>query len=98
MRILTEQYVEEGGDIPIGYGVAWRDWSTNHIVCLPLGLNVIAATMRRCYHWIVTKHTPSVIDVAYERGRRDERDRRRLVDERWAATVDRLTKNIQETT
>jgi len=41
--------ITNGELIPPFYGVAWFDWQGNHAVCLPLGINVVAALGRALY-------------------------------------------------
>ena len=44
--------ISQGDMIPRFYGVAWRDYYRNQAVCLPIGLNLIAALVRMVYHRI----------------------------------------------
>lgn len=89
---ITMRYLEEGCVIPFGYGIAWRDYRTDCWVCLPIGVNVIAAAVRRTYHWLMIQPTrdPSVIDVAVERGRTLERARQRRENAKWDPLVEEL--------
>jgi len=68
--------VTSGDIIPRFYGVAWTRWQTGDAVCLPLGLNVLAALLRAAYFSI--KHAHRIVQAcprdAYEQGLRDGRD------------------------
>jgi hypothetical protein len=70
MRFRIE--IPEGGLIPQGYGVAWRAMDRAVIVCLPLGLNVLAAWGRRLLHWLRFPPTLAAeeraLRAAYEQG------------------------------
>ncbi len=61
--------------IPRFYGVAWFRWQTNEAVCLPLGLNVLAAVLRVFYFSV--KHAGRIVQAsprdAYAQGLRDGR-------------------------
>ena len=56
--------VEEGAEVPRGYGFAWRNWMTGETVALPLGLNKLAGWTRWLYHWVLWKVRPSVLEQA----------------------------------
>lgn len=45
--------VEEGGRIPIGYGVAWLRYDTRHAVCYPIPLNLALGFLRHGYFRLV---------------------------------------------
>jgi len=50
--------VEEGGQLPRGYGVAyWLPYS-EHAVLAPLGVHLIISYTRRLYYWLI--HTRAV--------------------------------------
>jgi len=57
------------------YGIAWFRWHTGEAVCLPLGLNVLAALVRVIYFNV--KHAGSIVMAsprdAYEQGLCDGR-------------------------
>ena len=67
--------IANGEIIPRFYGVAWSRWQTGEAVCLPLGLNVLAALMRAAYYSI--KLAGRVVQAcprdAYAQGLRDGR-------------------------
>ena len=67
--------ITNGEIIPRFYGVAWSRWQTGEAVCLPLGLNVLAALTRTLYFSI--KHAGRIVRSnprdAYEQGLRDGR-------------------------
>jgi hypothetical protein len=67
--------ITNGEIIPRYYGVAWSRWQTGEAVCLPLGLNVLAALLRAAYFSI--KHAGRIIQAcpreAYAQGLRDGR-------------------------
>jgi hypothetical protein len=33
--------IPEGGKVPLGYGLAWRDWTTFTGVCMPLPFSLV---------------------------------------------------------
>lgn len=41
--------IPEGGLIPWGYGLAWRNWNTAEAVALPMPLHLIFRMARSCY-------------------------------------------------
>jgi hypothetical protein len=86
-------YIEDGGVIPLGYGIAWRDWRMDNWVCLPIGVNVIAGALRRAAHWLKTQpaRDPSVLDVAFGSGRCVERECQRKQNAKWDALAAELT-------
>lgn len=90
--VITPTYIAEGGVIPFGYGVAWRDWRTDNWLCLPLGINLVAAWVRRAYHWLKIQpaRNPSYLDVAFEEGRRYEREYQRQQNAKWDALAAEL--------
>jgi hypothetical protein len=46
--------IEEGGEIPRGYGVAYRPWATrNGCVAMPIPLNLIVGAFRNGYAALV---------------------------------------------
>ena len=65
--------ITNGEIIPRYYGVAWSRWQTGEAVCLPLGLNVLAALLRAAYFSI--KHADRIVQAcprdAYAQGLRD---------------------------
>lgn len=44
--------VPQGQRIPPGFGVAWVRWDTGDAVCMPVPLNIVAATGRRAWAWL----------------------------------------------
>jgi hypothetical protein len=50
MRFRVE--IRYGERIPRGYGLAWRDYARDLVVCLPLGLNVLAAWGIAALRWL----------------------------------------------
>lgn len=67
--------ITNGTLIPRFYGVAWFRWQTSEAVCLPLGLNVLAALLRVLYFSV--KHAGRIVQAsprdAYAQGLRDGR-------------------------
>lgn len=51
-KISMTRSVEVGECIPDGYGLAWRLWDRDAVVCMPIPLNFIAGAVRGVYHWI----------------------------------------------
>jgi hypothetical protein len=49
MTSLIFRRRDKGMMLPRGYGIAWVNWEVDEDVCLPVGLNVIAALMRALY-------------------------------------------------
>ncbi len=66
----------EGDEIPRGYGVAWRDWSSYRAICMPIPLNLVAGLARRMWFTTMRGVWPSQYErdvaQAYHRGRTDE--------------------------
>lgn len=56
---MLMKHVSNGELLPRFYGVAWFDWRGDHAVCLPLGLNVLAALGRTVYFSI--KHAGKTV-------------------------------------
>ncbi|WP_306393377.1 hypothetical protein [Telluria beijingensis] len=67
--------ITNGDLIPRYYGIAWFSWQTGGAVCLPLGLNVLAALTRAAYFSV--KHAGRIVKAcprdAYAQGVRDGR-------------------------
>lgn len=67
--------ITNGQLIPRFYGVAWFRWQAGEAVCLPLGLNVLAALARTAYFSV--KHAGRIVHAsprdAYAQGLRDGR-------------------------
>jgi hypothetical protein len=67
---MLRKIVRPGEMIPRFYGAAWYDWLSDHAVCMPLGLNVLAAVGRTAYFTI--KHAGRMVQSsprdAYEQG------------------------------
>ena len=93
---LARRHIDEGDVVPFGYGVAWVDHARCEWVCLPLGVNMVAAAVRRFYHWAVTQpvRNPSLLDVAFFKGREYEREYRRQRDKRDDAVINEIIKSI----
>lgn len=53
-KIEWVKRIPEGGYLPDGYGIAWRDWDRHGAACMPIPLNVIAGWGRRL--WIELRH------------------------------------------
>ena len=68
--IFSARLKAEGEIIPMGYGIAWRDYLRDVYVCYPIPFNIIAGYTRRLWHWAMTtcalKH--SLIDDYYYKG------------------------------
>jgi hypothetical protein len=65
--------VRQGEMLPAWYGCAWREWEMDRMVCLPIGLNVLCALMRRIYHLVKMGGISVPVDPrdAYAQGLRD---------------------------
>lgn len=53
---LLVRIVAEGQLIPVGYGVAMVDWRTRDALCMPVPLNLVAASARRAWYWMKAPH------------------------------------------
>ena len=61
--------VEEGAEVPRGYGFAWREYFPYQgTVCYPLGLNKLAGWARRLHHWLISIPRESIRDQAWYAG------------------------------
>ena len=71
MRIKKE--IWHGEIIPAWYGVAWVRYDSDSAVCLPLPLNLIAATVRGIWIWMRHgyRSVPSNAMDAYAQGYAD---------------------------
>jgi hypothetical protein len=45
-------YVDHGGIIPNGWGVAWREWNRDAVLIMPVPFNLIARVSRRVWRRI----------------------------------------------
>lgn len=54
--MTIRKYCYQGVEIPRWYGVAWRDYLCNQVVCYPVGLNWLAAVVR--WTWYAVKFPP----------------------------------------
>ena len=65
--------VRQGEMLPPFYGIAWRDYSMDEAVCLPVPINLVALIGRRI--WAFCKQGSNAVPVcpreAYEQGVRD---------------------------
>lgn len=43
--------LEEGQEIPFGYGFAWYEFDVRGMVCYPIPINIIASAIRRLYFY-----------------------------------------------
>jgi len=66
-RIHSERQEFEGEFLPWYYGVAWRDVNRRAYVCYPLGVNILAAFVRRLYYRLRIGLTDAIC-VAYDKG------------------------------
>lgn len=46
------KYVPHGEMIPRGYGVAWMDYGTGRLTCMPVPLHLIVRWCRICWLWV----------------------------------------------
>lgn len=51
--------VSSGYLLPRFYGVAWYEWQSGQAVCLPIGVNVLAAFARNLY--FTAKHAGRIV-------------------------------------
>lgn len=42
-NIIPVRYIEEGGMVPMGFGVSWDDFMRKRVVCHPIGINYLAS-------------------------------------------------------
>ncbi|OEZ90695.1 hypothetical protein [Duganella phyllosphaerae] len=68
---LLVRVVAEGQLIPAGFGVAAVNWKTGDALCLPIPLNLVAASARRAWYLVKAPHA-LVVDPrqAYDKGYR----------------------------
>lgn len=52
-KVLTSQYIEQGGVIPKGYAVAYRDLRLQTEVAYPLGIHLIIRWSRDLLFWMM---------------------------------------------
>jgi hypothetical protein len=67
--------IRQGDLLPLYYGTAWIEHQNYEVVCLPLGINVIAAVARSLYFSIRFAHLMVYSNPrdAYMQGVRDGR-------------------------
>lgn len=46
------KHIHENEVIPNWYGVAWRDWISGRMVCMPVPFNMVAGLARACYVFV----------------------------------------------
>lgn len=46
------EHVPHNCVIPAWYGVAWRDWTGMHLVCMPVPLNMVVGLARALYVFV----------------------------------------------
>ena len=66
-RILTGIQVAQGERLPNWYGVAYREFCADHVICYPIPINLLV----RWHHglkWLVKKDKASALQVAYSAG------------------------------
>lgn len=78
------KHVRQGELLPAFYGVAWVDFVSHTAVCLPVGLNILAAVIRATYTWARYGYRAMHTNPrdAYWQGYRDGKRNR------WSATDD----------
>src|SRR5262245_8741006 len=74
-------YVNELDPIPNYYGIAWIDWPSMRVYCLPIPLNILAGGFRKMQMALRPGFSQRLEASAYSRGRADaERDMHYRVD------------------
>ncbi len=75
MGILRVRWVDSrmGEELPRGYATAWYDWERYERVLYPVPLHILANLWHRLYARMLCCYRLSVLDEAYEKGRRDAR-------------------------
>lgn len=71
-------YIPKRGEyVPWYYGFAWRKYSEDATVVIPIPLNILARLLRSFWLFLARDPNPWYPDPrdAYEQGRRDERKR-----------------------
>jgi hypothetical protein len=77
--------------LPRGYGIAWIDPYAEMAWCLPVPLHLFAGVIRRWWHLMRAKVSPSVLDAAFRSGYRAGRWR----NQRWAQEeAERIASNL----
>jgi len=83
MRLSLQKKLLEGEMIPRGYGIAWVDHRSYHLICLPFPVNHIARRVRAWWHRVRNVRIEIMGELALiEAGRirdRAERDRDRML-------------------
>lgn len=49
---LLVRHLDYNTAIPRGYGIAWQDALSRRLVVMPIGLNVVGASVRRGWLWV----------------------------------------------
>ena len=57
---IPRREIEEGEIIPKGYGVAYYNFTTHHVVCYPIPFNIFANWLRKLYFRILN---PSLHEI-----------------------------------
>jgi hypothetical protein len=71
-----KRFVPNHMTLPRFYGVAWRDYSRDGVVCYPVPVNIVAGLLRGLWHWLKSAGTQTIIDAAYNHGYRDGYNKR----------------------
>lgn len=73
--VMDNLLIPEGGLLPRGYGIAWRELDRDGVVVMPIPLNILAGWIRNLWHWLRRGVRPSAFDraaiEAYQRGHTD---------------------------
>lgn len=95
MRVC-KYYLEEGGRIPRGYGVAYIDIPKRQYVCYPIPFNYIINLLRKAYYALMGPSMPELerrIDQAYHEGKIKGW---RLREKRFKEDMERLLKERED--
>jgi len=63
--------LEEGGLLPRGFGIAYYEYYSNHVICYPIPLNLFINWGRKLYYKIIGPSIPDIekrLHRAYTKG------------------------------
>lgn len=76
MKLSMQKMIMDGEMIPRGYGLAWVDHASYHMICLPFPINHIAREIRAWWHRVrnveITDGEKSLMEAQRIRDRMDQ--------------------------